>query len=285
MLGIYLSLVGAVILVFADVLKKQFSSEHPFEIVVWNTVLVGIFFAAAACLIAGAQVLDAAAFIWLPLTIVLLIAGEITFIKSLTLGDLSEVAPLRAVSPVFSVLFALLVLGEFPTPLALGGVALVVSGVWFITPRPAGSQVRVLSKAARYMILSQFIGVLMGITIKIASAGISPLIYFLCCLLGELAYFSIIIQRKKFDAWALYKSKPAATLTMGSLWGVGLVAVSIAPAYTLVAYAYASSQIYLPVAMLVSAYVLKERQVSKRILPMLLLLCGVILVIFGAAVK
>jgi len=90
MLGIYLSLVGAVILVFA----------------------------AAACLIADAQVLDAAAFIWLPLTIVLLIAGEITFIKSLTLGDLSEVAPLRAVSPVFSVLFALLAFGEFPTPAA-----------------------------------------------------------------------------------------------------------------------------------------------------------------------
>lgn len=281
MLGIYLAICGAVVLVFADTQKKQFGVKYSNEVIIWNTVFIGVMAGFAASYYLQMGVSHYPSLWWIPLTAALLIAGEITFIRAIVAGDFSEVAPVRATAPIFSVLFALVAFGEFPTFLALFGIVLVIAGVWMLSPRNREGH-RLLSSGVRYMIAAQFFGVLMALTIKAASIGVSPLFCFSCAMLGELLYFSGKLIQARENPLVLYRDNPLRTVSMGLLWGVGIVLVSIAPSYTLAAYAYASSQIYMPVAFVISVVVLKERQASHRLLPMLVILGGVLLVIFGA---
>lgn len=281
MLGIYLAIFGAVILVFADTQKKQFGEKYSNEVIIWNTVFIGAMAGFLACYCFEMGVSHFPSLWWIPLTAALLIVGEIAFIRAIVTGDFSEVAPIRATAPVFSVLFALVAFGEFPTTFALVGIALVIAGVWMLSPRNRDGH-RLLSPGVRYMIAAQFFGVLMALTIKAASIGVSPLFCFSCAMLGELLYFSGKLIKERETPLVLYRDSPLRTVSMGLLWGVGIVLVSIAPSYTLAAYAYASSQIYMPVAFAVSVLVLKEGHASHRLLPMLVILGGVLLVIFGA---
>jgi|GEM_PF-2945962 len=282
MLGIFLAMFGAIVLVFADSLKGQFGRHISYKLVIWNTVLVGVVIGAIASVLMGATITAPVYLLWLPISILLLVLGEVTFIKSLIHGDFSEVAPIRAVAPVFSLFLAMLFLGEIPSVLSMFGVMLIVGGVWAISVSDIKSGGLKLSPGVKYMICSQFFGVLLGITIKIASTGVSPLIYFTLVMVGEWIYFSFAILHGRIPPLALFRHDPVRATVMSMLWGIGILAVSIAPAYTLVSYAYASSQIYLPVSLLVSGYWLKEQKAFARLKPGAILLAGVALVILGA---
>ncbi len=283
MVGIVLALIGAVFLVFADALKKQFGNHVSYKLVIWNTVLAGIVIGSIASYATGAVITDSSYLIWLPLAILLLILGEITFIKSLISSDFSEVAPIRAVAPVYSVCLGMLFLGEYPTFVALVGVFLVVGGVWMISPKPIDRTVPRFSIGVKYMLASQLLGVLMAITIKAASPGVPPIIFFTLMMIGEWAYFSLAIMHGRIHPLGMFRFNPVRSFVMSLLWGVGILAISIAPSYTLVAYAYASGQLYLPMSLIVGAYMLKEPAALRRVKPAAIILIGVILIIFEAS--
>ncbi len=280
--GIVLSVVSAVVLVFADLFKKRLGAHAPYETVIWTTVGCGAVIGFIASVLTGATISDPFQLLWLPLATALFIAGEITFIRSITVGELSEVAPLRAAGPIFSLIAAMALFSETPEPIALAGVALVVVGVWLLSPRARRASGPVFSPGMRFMILSQFLGVGMSLAIKAASEGVSPLLFFSLVMLGEWLYFSWILWRKGENPLALFRRSPAEASAMAMLWGVGIIGISIAPVYTLVAYAYAGSQVYLPVSLVVSYLFLGEREVLKRIGPAAIILGGVVFVILGA---
>lgn len=68
---------------------------------------------------------------WLFLTLSALATGAswVCYFRALQLGEASRVAPVDKLSVVLVALFAVLFLGERPTPLAWGGVVLVTLGV------------------------------------------------------------------------------------------------------------------------------------------------------------
>src|SRR5512143_1582037 len=57
----------------------------------------------------------------------------ITLTRAYALGDLSQVYPIaRGSAPLFVLLWALLLLGERPTPIGVGGIFIVVLGLYLV---------------------------------------------------------------------------------------------------------------------------------------------------------
>src|SRR5512139_1202239 len=82
-----------------------------------------------------------------------------TLTRAYALGDLSQVYPLaRGSAPLFVLLWALLLLGERPTPIGVGGICLVVMGLYLVNLPSLSDWKRPLlgfkSPAARWALLT-----------------------------------------------------------------------------------------------------------------------------------
>jgi len=106
----------------------------------------------------------------------------VTLTRAYSLGDLSQVYPVaRGSAPLFVLLWALLFLGERPTPIGAGGIFLVVVGLYLVNLPSIADWTRPLqgfkSPAARWALLT---GLLISIYSTIDKVGvryIDPLPY------------------------------------------------------------------------------------------------------------
>jgi uncharacterized membrane protein len=106
----------------------------------------------------------------------------VTLTRAYSLGDLSQVYPLaRGSAPLFVLLWALIFLGERPTPLGVGGIFIVVAGLYLVNLPALSDWKRPLlglrSPAARWALLT---GLLISIYSSIDKVGmryVDPLPY------------------------------------------------------------------------------------------------------------
>lgn len=71
---------------------------------------------------------------WLPAlgSVVLNVVANLTFLEAVRISPLSVTVPLLSLTPVFTALLGLAVLGERPAPLDLVGIVLVVAGAFWL---------------------------------------------------------------------------------------------------------------------------------------------------------
>jgi drug/metabolite transporter (DMT)-like permease len=98
----------------------------------------------------------------------------ITLTRAYSLGDLSHVYPLaRGSAPLFVLLWALMFLGERPTPIGVGGIFIVVLGLYLVNLPTFADWKRPLlglrSSAARWALLT---GLLISIYSSIDKVGV-----------------------------------------------------------------------------------------------------------------
>ena len=106
----------------------------------------------------------------------------VTLTRAYSLGDLSQVYPLaRGSAPLFVLLWALIFLGERPTPLGVGGIFIVVTGLYLVNLPALSDWKRPLlgfrSPAVRWALLT---GLLISIYSSIDKVGmryVDPLPY------------------------------------------------------------------------------------------------------------
>ena len=69
---------------------------------------------------------------WLPggISVVLNIGANLAFLEAVRISPLSVTIPLLSLTPVFTALLAVPILGEYPTPLQMAGVVIVVVGAF-----------------------------------------------------------------------------------------------------------------------------------------------------------
>ncbi|HEY0510328.1 MAG TPA: EamA family transporter [Thermoanaerobaculia bacterium] len=79
---------------------------------------------------------------WAPAlaSVVLNTVANLTFLQSVRISPLSVTVPLLSLTPAFTTLLGLLLLGERPAPLVLLGIALVVVGAFWLNLAPGGSE-------------------------------------------------------------------------------------------------------------------------------------------------
>lgn len=121
----------------------------------------------------------------------------VTLTRAYALGDLSQVYPIaRGSAPLFVLLWALLFLGEHPSPLGVGGVLLVVCGLYLVNLPALSDWKRPLlsfkAPAARWALLT---GILISIYSAIDKVGVryvDPLSYLYLFLV--VAWIALAVQ-------------------------------------------------------------------------------------------
>jgi drug/metabolite transporter (DMT)-like permease len=106
----------------------------------------------------------------------------ITLTRAYALGDLSQVYPLaRGSAPLFVLLWALLFLGERPTPVGVAGILIVVLGLYLVNlPAPSDWKRPLLgfrSPAARWALLTGLLISIYSAIDKVGMRYVDPLPY------------------------------------------------------------------------------------------------------------
>lgn len=119
----------------SNVFQKQLagSGAHPVWIIAATHALLTV--AAAPLLLAMRPSLPAAFWIDMGICALLAVASNVLLVYALRLGDLSVLGPINAYKPIISMALAFALLGETPTPLGVAGMALIVTGSYFVVDR------------------------------------------------------------------------------------------------------------------------------------------------------
>lgn len=201
------------------------------------------------------------------------------------LGDLSTVyATARGSGPFLAVIIAVALLGERPSAIALGGVALVLVGVIAVAliDRSASAPRRGLDPAVLFGVLT---GVMIATyTIWDAHAvrewSLSPVAFMVGATLLQVPVYSAAVGRRWRAVWQLGRLQWRRIIAFGILSPLSYIlvlqAITIAP----VALIAPLREVSVVLISLFGAFVLKESRPGLRIAASLVVVAGVVLLAF-----
>lgn len=201
------------------------------------------------------------------------------------LGDLSTVyATARGSGPFLAVIIAVVLLGERPSVIALGGVALVLCGVIGIglIDRPASGGRRGLDPGVLFGVLT---GVMIATyTIWDAHAvrewNLSPVAFMVGTAALQVPFYSAVLGRRWRAVWQLGRLQWRRIIAFGVLSPLSYIlvlqAITIAP----VALIAPLREVSVVLISLFGAFVLKESRPGLRIAASLVVVAGVVLLAF-----
>jgi len=202
--------------------------------------------------------------------------------RGYSLGNLTTVyATARGSGPLLSVLVAILLLGERPSPVALVGVVAVVVGVIAIglIDRPPGIR-------APGVNLALVFGLLTGVAIasytiwdafSLREWGASPVAFMVGCTLLEIPLYGAALGRRRHDLVAVLKQEWRRLLAFGALSPLSYILVLTAFTMAPVALVAPMREVSVALVALFGAVVLKESRPGWRIAASLLVVAGIVL--------
>ena len=216
----------------------------------------------------------------------------ITLTRAYSLGDLSQVYPVaRGSAPLFVLLWALLLLGERPTPIGVGGIFLVVLGLYLVNlPSITAWKQPLLgfkSAAARWALLT---GLLISIYTAIDKVGvryINPLPYLYVFLV--VAWLALTMQwlnldrrlairaELRADKRKLLLSASAVALLGGGAYALVLAALRFSP----VSYVSPVRELSVVFGAWIGVRYMNEAGGRMRIFAALLVALGIIVIALG----
>jgi uncharacterized membrane protein len=160
----------------------------------------------------------------------------VTLTRAYSLGDLSQVYPIaRGSAPLFVLLWALLLLGERPTPVGVTGILIVVSGLYLVNLTSLSDWKRPLlgfsSPAARWALLTGLLISVYSAVDKVGMRYVDPLPYLYLFLV--VAWLALSVQwlnpNRRSALGAEWRADPRKLL-----WRASAVALLGSGAYALV---------------------------------------------------
>ena len=200
-------------------------------------------------------------------------------------GDLSTVyATARGSGPFLSVIVAMLLLGERPSAIALGGVALVLIGVIAVGLIDRGT-----SGARRGIDPAVLFGVLTGVMIatytiwdahSVREWNLSPVAFMVGTSVLQVPFYSVVVSRRWKAVWQLGRREWRRIIAFGILSPLSYIlvlqAITIAP----VALIAPLREVSVVLISLFGAFVLKESRPGRRIAASLVVVAGIVLLAF-----
>ncbi|HEY2642675.1 MAG TPA: EamA family transporter [Galbitalea sp.] len=215
---------------------------------------------------------------------ILQLAYFLTLQRGYRLGDVSIVYPLaRGSGPLLTVVFAIILFGERPTPLELAGAGVVIIGVVVIGF--AGGMGKV--SANRVGILY---GLLVGVTIAgytlwdanaVVQQGLPTFGYFWVTLLVQLIAFAPFALRRPNETVALMKTHWVAVLVVGILSPLAYVLILLAFTLAPVALVAPAREVSVVLVALGGWLLFKEPHPAQRIIGAVVVLAGIALLALG----
>ncbi len=206
--------------------------------------------------------------------------------KAIKVSEISHVVPLIAFSPVLTVLFSAVTLGEIPTIWGLAGVIVIVLGSYVanITEDNSGilGPLKNLkgSEGAKYMLI---VTVLWTVTPIIEKTGIKEVNAFfwstVTLFLLSIMYTSLALKRKSFHT--LSKKYYGFIVLLGVLQGISYIAQMHAYLLTYVGYVVAIKRLSMLFSIVFGYMFFNEKNFKRRLLGGIFMVLGVLLIVFA----
>ncbi len=232
-----------------------------------------------AALVIGGTSWGALGFVFVAGSAALHVAYFVALARGYRAGDLSLVYPLaRGSGPLLATVGAIALLGERPTPLALAGGALVVTGVLLLAGDPRARRREGALRAVAWALLT-------GVTIAaytvwdryaVAALLIAPLFYDWAANLGRsllLLPFALRHWDEVRDGWRSHRREAIGIAALSPFaYILVLTALAISP----VSYVAPAREIGILFGTVLGARVLAEGQPRRRVVAAAAMVCGVI---------
>lgn len=247
-------------------------------------------FAGLWLLVVGAP--EVGARFWIVIVVVSLIdIVAVSFlIYALATTDLSDAYPLIALTPAFSLLTSLILLGEVPTPLGVVGVLVIVVGAYLLRVDAAHAGIlapfRRLAhdRGAQAMMVTAFLFAVMGPLFKIAiQASSTGMALAGTQSLATIWLAIIMVVRREVRERIADIAHNLPTLAALSLANFGQAMLAFAALQlTLVAYSGSVRRIEILFTVLLGALFFRERNARRGLGAAVVMLAGVVLISLGS---
>ena len=239
--------------------------------------------AIAVLIVSGARI-GPVEVLWMFVNAALNVAYGIFLLRGYRAGDLSVVYPLaRGTGPVLALVGAIVLFGERPTPLAIGGAIAIVLGVLALTGDPRKLRQRGVGVAVGYALLT-------GVTIAaytlwdkrgVSGLLIPPVVYEW----GANVFRALILTPLALCRWedvrAEWVANRTAVLAVASLSPLAYILVLSALAISPVSYVAPAREIGILIGVLIGARTLAEADIGRRSIAAVLMVGGVIALALG----
>lgn len=199
-------------------------------------------------------------------------------------GDLSLVYPLaRGTGPILSTLTAILIFGERPSPIALGGAVLIGIGTFILSGGGTGGATADSRPAVIFALLTGAIIASYTIWDKhaVGGLGIPPLFFNWAIGLGRLITLTPFVLRKPDTVRAVWRDYRREAWVVAILSPLSYILVLATLAFTPVSYVAPAREIGILLGVIFGARLLAEGHARRRLIAGGAMVVGVIALALG----
>ena len=277
---VFYALITAFSLATADAISKKALGRSNEYVIAWVREGYALPFLFLAFFFIDIPSLDRTFWLSLLLMIPLEIAAIIRYVKAIKISPLSLTIPFLAVSPVFIILIAFLILGEVPDRSGLLGILLIVIGAYLLNIKTTREDLLGPIKAIRrergsiFMIIVALIYSVTATLGKVAVQHSGPIFFgvfypFLLTLI-----LSVILWGKGLLPEVL--SRPKTFLAIGVFIAIMVLTHFTAISMTDVAYMISVKRVSLIFSVIYGRVLFGEENTGERLIGSMLMIAGVI---------
>jgi len=277
---VFYALITAFSLATADAISKKAMVRSNEYVIAWVREGYALPFLALALFFIDIPPLDKTFYLSLLLMVPLEIAAIILYVRAIKLSPLSLTIPFLAVSPVFIILTAFILLGELPDRSGILGILLIVIGAYLLNIRTTRGDLLGPFKAIRrergsiFMIIVALIYSVTATLGKVAVQHSGPIFFgvfypFLLTLI-----LSVILWGKGLLPEVL--SRPKTFLAIGVFIAIMVLTHFTAISMTDVAYMISVKRVSLIFSVIYGRVLFGEENTGERLIGSMLMIAGVI---------
>lgn len=207
----------------------------------------------------------------------------ILYVKSISISEVSLVAPLYNINVFFLIILTSIFLDEKITILKIIGLILLIYGSSFLNRQEnlfLSIKVLFKDKGSKIMILSSLL-IAIGRTIdgQVTKTGVSPLFYsfFLYLFITIILFFIILLTKKSKGVNLLLRKKPLLSILAGMVNAYSYLFLLIAFKNIDVSLAEPSTMLGTIITLILSKYIFKE-DIKYRLIGVLIMILGTCLI-------
>jgi drug/metabolite transporter (DMT)-like permease len=199
-------------------------------------------------------------------------------------GDLSLVYPIaRATGPLLATFGAIAILGERPSPLAIGGAIAIVLGALVLAGDPRSLRARGAGRAVGFALAT---GVLIGLYTLWDKTAVSlllipPLLYDWMVIGGQVLVVVPTAWRNRAEVARVWQQQRRPVVVVGLLSRISYLCMLTALAISPVSYVAPAREIGILFGTLLGVRVLAEGETSRRVAGAVAMVAGILLLAIG----
>lgn len=267
-----------------DLVSKQTMRSASPYLVTWSLFAVAAPLLAAVALLSPLPPIEQGFAMWVGITSVLFTGAVLLYMRALKASDISITLPMIAFTPSFMLFTGSTILGELPNLAGICGVVIIVVGAYLLNLRDVRKGIfkpitALAKEPGPRMMLG--VAVLFSITATTAKNAVltsSPLVAFaaMYCVAAVIISAVVFVGRKV--TWADISRNWRGVLAVGFLMALSELGMAHALSMTLAVYAVSVKRLSILVGALYGVFILREKNVSLRLIGASVMLGGVILI-------